>query len=956
MICQDDPRRALVRAHRDKDGHPDMNGLDYVEVIGDGKTLLVYFIGKLPKELQADRPELTKHVRIEGGRRVRDIQVLDVDPHVEQNIERDDYLIVTLDRPGDFSTYALRLVDIQGIDLRYGQAEFSFNIDCPSDLDCAAPELCPPPELEEPDVNYLAKDYASFRQLILDRLALVMPDWKERHVPDQGITLVELLAYVGDHLSYYQDAVATEAYLDTARQRISVRRHARLVDYFLHEGCNARAWVCLSIFGGSISLDLANTYFVTSLSAAHTVTRDVISEDELRRLPFDTYEIFEPMARSEFKVQEAHNEIHFHTWGQHECCLPRGTTSASLLDHWVYDAGMPEDSNEDEAESKGKQLVKFKPVEPPPLDTTRLKRTLDLQVGDVLIFEERIGPRTGNPADADPARRCAVRLVKVTPGTDPVIPSKVNANGTTYDLPTPVVDIEWAAEDALPFALCLSAIGPAPDCEYLEPVSVACGNVILVDQGRTVRPPEGLGMVPVESSEAQCECIDRAGDVVYLPGRFRPRLERRWLTHRQPLPPDDPQRKKWVSARGWMAQDPRAALPQIWLSEVPSSPDDGGDLAPLFELDDLTDPVKLIERMRDPDSHSGAMLRWKLSHTTRKELEKLNESASPGLIDDVREDLETLLRTWVPRFDLLHSGPDDLHFVVEVDNEGAAHLRFGDGELGEQPPAGSAFYAAYRVGNGARGNVGADSITHIVQVNTSLSGVSLHARNPLPAAGGTDPEPIADAKLYAPFGFRSLLARAIIADDYARLAEQEFSPALQCAAAQLVWTGSWYEAVVALDMAGGHGEAGELIEPVGRFLEHYRRMGHDLRVGLARYAPLDIELVVCVKPGYLRGHVKASLLNLFGTRALPGGKQGFFHPDRFSFGDSVYLSQIVAAAQTVEGVESADVTVLKRRFEAENQERKNGVLPLDPFEVAQVDNDPAFPENGRFTLVMSGGR
>ena len=73
-----------------------------------------------------------------------------------------------------------------------------------------------------------------------------MPDWRERHVPDIGIMLVELLAYVGDQLSYYQDAVATEAYLDTARQRISVRRHARLVDYAMHEGCNARAWVTLA--------------------------------------------------------------------------------------------------------------------------------------------------------------------------------------------------------------------------------------------------------------------------------------------------------------------------------------------------------------------------------------------------------------------------------------------------------------------------------------------------------------------------------------------------------------------------------------------------------------------------------------------------------------------------------------------------------------------------------------
>ena len=50
------------------------------------------------------------------------------------------------------------------------------------------------------------------------------------------VALVELLAYAGDQLSYYQDAVATEAYLGTARRRVSVRRHARLVDYPMHDG------------------------------------------------------------------------------------------------------------------------------------------------------------------------------------------------------------------------------------------------------------------------------------------------------------------------------------------------------------------------------------------------------------------------------------------------------------------------------------------------------------------------------------------------------------------------------------------------------------------------------------------------------------------------------------------------------------------------------------------------
>ena len=69
-------------------------------------------------------------------------------------------------------------------------------------------------------MSYLYRDYAGLRQLMLDRLAVTMPDWTEQHEPDIWITLVELLAYIGDDLSYYEDAVATEAYLQTARNRV----------------------------------------------------------------------------------------------------------------------------------------------------------------------------------------------------------------------------------------------------------------------------------------------------------------------------------------------------------------------------------------------------------------------------------------------------------------------------------------------------------------------------------------------------------------------------------------------------------------------------------------------------------------------------------------------------------------------------------------------------------------
>ena len=82
---------------------------------------------------------------------------------------------------------------------------------------------------------------------MLDRLNLLAPGWSERSAADVGVALVELLAYAADNLSYRQDAIANEAYLATAHKRVSVRRHARLVDYALHDGCNARAWVHVKV-------------------------------------------------------------------------------------------------------------------------------------------------------------------------------------------------------------------------------------------------------------------------------------------------------------------------------------------------------------------------------------------------------------------------------------------------------------------------------------------------------------------------------------------------------------------------------------------------------------------------------------------------------------------------------------------------------------------------------------
>src|SRR5262249_34888011 len=66
--------------------------------------------------------------------------------------------------------------------------------------------------------------------------------------------------------------------------------------------------------------------------------------------------------------------------------------------------------------------------------------------------------------------------------------------------------------------------------------------------------------------------------------------------------------------------------------------------------------------------------------------------------------------TWHPRRDLLASDRTATEFVVEMEDDGRAFLRFGDGTTHGRAPEGLApFVATYRVGNGAEGNVGADS-------------------------------------------------------------------------------------------------------------------------------------------------------------------------------------------------------------------------------------------------------
>lgn len=821
FVCDFADRRLLIQQPG-----VTLNGIDFVEVLDLAapagtprqQTLVVRLFRAVPAGFDATR------VRIEGGVRVTPVRVVWAQPALSVTApgvspaeaavyaalpEAARTVIVRTDSSGDFSTYRLVIVAVAGdFDPVLSAIELSFKAECPTAFDCGDTRACPPTVATAPAIDYLAKDFSSLRRIMLDRLAVLAPGWTERNIADVGVALVELVAYRADQLSYYQDAVATEAYLGTARKRISVRRHAQLVGYAMHEGTNARTWVQLTASADDVVVGRADPVrFATRCDAPATIAPAAFQTVLDRSKP----EVFEPL--HDVALYTAHNQIDFYTWGERACCLPVGATRATLID-----------------------------------GTDRLR----LRAGDVVIFEAVRGAASGDPVDADVTRRCAVRLTRVTPE------ASVGGDGITRTPGAQVVDpltrvghveIEWHADDALRFPLCVSSTdaGGHP----VDAISVARGNIVLVDHGRTIEPRP----LPPAPADARA---------------YRPRLRDADVVHAAPYDASG-------SANAALAQDPHRAIAAV----------------------------------------------------------------------DVREPTAA----WSVRPTLLDSSRFDRDLVVEIDDKRRAHLRFGDGVLGRQPAEGTPLTVRYRVGDALAGNVGAEAIGHLVTASTAITSV----RNPLPAVGGLAPQMLEEVRRAAPQAFRTQ-ERAVTTADYAAIAERH--PEVQKAVATRRWTGSWYTMFVTIDRAGGKPIDAAFADDLRRFIETFRLAGHDLEITPPRLVPLDIALAVCIEPGQRAAHVLRALLDRFSTRVLADGTTGMFHPDRWTFGQPVYASQIIAAAMNVPGVAWVDMTNPATRFrrwgEPDNGELARGVIAMSRLEIAQLDNSVDAPENGRFAISFLG--
>jgi hypothetical protein len=285
--------------------------------------------------------------------------------------------------------------------------------------------------------------------------------------------------------------------------------------------------------------------------------------------------------------------------------------------------------------------------------------------------------------------------------------------------------------------------------------------------------------------------------------------------------------------------------------------------------------------------------------------------------------------------------------LVDYASGEGATLRFGDGDFGESPPEGAKFTLRYRLGNGSRTNVAADTLN--LFAGALPAGVA-SVTNPLAATGGRDPETLDLVRINAPQAFRAITYRAVQPEDYAEIAER--LDWVQRAGAAVRWTGSWSTVFVTPDPRNTFGlSQGHRLE-LEELIDRVRQAGREAKIKDPIYADIDLEIHLCVATNAYRGEVKeAALAILFGEH----GDGGIFSPDNFTFGSPLDRPTLIAALQGVPGVRAVEAMRVRRRGWFDWRDFLEFSLPVGVNELVRIANDRDLPERGAVKLVMEGG-
>lgn len=807
-------RRELVRASTQ------WNGIDFIEITDDDQcTLAIHFLNDVVVAVSD-----FKNVTITGGESIPVVPVTGVGSFNTATKT----MVIQVAVPGDFSLYTLALA-APNIDPYFSKVKFTFKARCKSvwGIEPSAPKAGKA-GVKAPPIDYLAKDFLSFRKALMDFSSTRYADWKERSEADFGVMFLEALAALADDLSYFQDRVAAEAFFDNATERRSIVRHARLIDYEPRPATAARVLLRLD---------------VGSDGKMPPHVRLTAQEPEGTTIDFETGEgLFD--ASGGYTVYQAWNAITPYYWDEEEQVLEAGSTGVWVVDDEHY----------------------------------TLATTASL-VGRQVLLEQK------NPADPqETPLRALVKIVSAVTGIDEI----------DQDSPVYLTRITWESEEA-----------PAEAFDLKQTEIYA--NLVPATQGRTV-----VERFVIEGDGTEEWTVN---SLPFALARLGPAV---------PVGEEEQPGDRYLWGAGSLPQYlyPFRQGPLAWLA----TQGDDGRPRPEVRLDSMRfDSTTKLWSFRE----AWTFRRWLLDSTPGEPAFTVDPVAYRALAP-VRRDGTVF---------------------ADYDGQGDT-LRFGDGQFGLIPGPGTGFSVTYRVGGGARGNVAAGAISRI-EVSPGAPSVTL-VTNPFAAEGGADQESNEEVRRLAPEAFRSDQRRAVVPADYEAAARK--LSWVQRAGTTFRWTGSYPVVFTTVDPQGAQEISPARFTEVSSVLDRARLSGYASYVRQPRFVSLDLSIFVRAQEGAIRSEVQEAILDALCSGARKDGVFGFFHPDRFTFGQSLERSAIDAAIHAVPGVLGVLLVRYRERGRNKDWQLFSNFFKIGSDEIIRVDNDPNRPERGTIRVEVEGGQ
>jgi hypothetical protein len=530
-------RLAALQANSDQ-----FTGIDFIQVTSkDQKSLRIFFltnaINLFPDTPAVPPASIVIHNVSDPNRpniEVDTVETVTFDPTLERA-----FLDITVVEAGEFADYRLRIDDpaagsdpIHGpfsrIDPFFNDVRFSFKAGCDDGQECLDPApVCPADPQPDFPVDYLARDFVSLRNALLDFAAQRYPNWTSPIEADVGGMLAEVMAAVGDELSYVQDRFAREAFLETATERRSLRKKARLLDFEIHDGRSPSTLVELTVAGGG---DGSAQAFVNAGFRVWATTEGG------QPIAFEVGLGLRDQQR--FEVREAWNagdadlpgDLPPYAFDESQICLPVGATEMFV-----------------------------QPVLTPGISGAEALFDQSQQVGRVLLLRTE-------PSDPSlPRRRHFVRLTE--PPENLVDPLN---NGVT------VTRLRWGAADALPFQIDQSQLQLSFNVVPVTAGLTQCARFICGD----LSPPDST-LPPVLVTAFDCEqdtppapglAVEREGPLPIVstpalapdvtPDATTAGRDERPTIFLVPLPGTD------TGGLGFLGQDLRESVPEVLVNEL----------------------------------------------------------------------------------------------------------------------------------------------------------------------------------------------------------------------------------------------------------------------------------------------------------------------------------------------------------------------------------------------------